>query len=327
VPGRTLVGLDLRDLDRYRAEAEHVVSISSRLPGDRHLALMDVRLEEFVPRERLEAEIRKLCGGRDMWLLRTDRHFHVYGDLLLEGRDWMRWNLGFQQWLTLTDPRYVARSLLEGCNLLRLNAGGQFHSRVPTTVGEPRPTPGPIATSALQLAQRRHSWQLRRSGAHAVDHVRDVAELAADIGAECLARGISLDGVSLEELFACGCLHDCLEDTNTDYEDVERVAGDRVAELVARLSMDKRLPEARRRAEYAQQLRSAGLPARIVKLADLLSNLIGLTNQEDSHWIGRYLGQVEAHLDLIRDQLDETTAFLEAQDLIRRWHRRLSRSP
>ena len=332
VQGRALLRLGMRDLDGYRSEPDHVVSISSRLGGAHgrgHLALMDVHLDEFVPSDRLIGAIRALCEDRAAWLLRTDRHYHVYGDFLLDQAEWMRWNVRFQMSLALADARYVGHSLLWGCNLLRLNAGSLHQIRVPTTQPDAAEgSLGPIATAAVQLAQRRHSWQLRRGGALVVEHLREVAELATRIHAECIARGLALDGVTAEQVYAGGYLHDCLEDTNTDYEDVVRAAGARVAHLVAQVSMDKRLPVRARRAAYSRQIAGACLAARIVKLADLISNLRGLTGQEEREWILRYLRQVEHHLGLIRGHLVGTHAFAEARDLIREWREKLrSRAP
>jgi hypothetical protein len=74
-----------------------------------------------------------------------------------------------------------------------------------------------------------------------------------------------------------------------------------------------------RHAAYNRQITRACLAARIVKLADLLSNLRGLTGQEGRHWILRYLRQVERHQRLIRRQLVGTSAYDEARDLIHRW--------
>jgi hypothetical protein len=327
VQGRAMLHFGMRDLDSYRPDSGHVVSISSRLGGRGprgHLALMDVQPEEFIPNDRLVGAISVLCDGRAAWLLRTDRHYHVYGDFLLDEDGWMRWNLRFQMSLALADGRYVGHSLLWGCNLLRLNAGSVHQIRVPTTQPDAVDASlGPVAAAAVQLAQRRHSWQLRRGGGLVVEHLREVAELAADIRHECLERGLTLDDVSTEQAYACGYLHDCLEDTNTDYEDVVRAAGARVAYLVAQVSMDKRLPPLPRRASYCRQIGGAPLAARIVKLADLVSNLRGLTGQEGPVWILRYLRQVELHLDLIRNQLDGTSAFGEARGLVRQWRERL----
>jgi hypothetical protein len=322
VRGSRLVELSLADLDEYRMASHHVVSISSRfeLRGSwEHLPLMDLCLDEFLSLERLETVVKKLCRGRDFRLLRTDRHYHVYGCFVLrEGDEWKYWNIRFQMTNALTDGRYITQSLVWGCNLLRLNAGEIFQMTVPVTVGEDhRPGLGRLSEAAVKLAQRRHSWQVRKSGESIVRHLEEVAELAVEIGNECAASGnVRAAAATADELYACGYLHDCIEDTNTDYDDVATASGVRVADWVVELSEDKRLPARQRHERYCKQIRGASLPARIVKLADLLSNLRGLRGHEDQAWIAGYLHRVDRQLQLIRPGLDGCRAFDQARRLV-----------
>jgi guanosine-3',5'-bis(diphosphate) 3'-pyrophosphohydrolase len=336
VRGSELLRLCQADLPKYRTADDHVVSISSRLGEQfkgKQLALMDLHLDEFVTRRSLEAAVRTLCRGNRYWLLRTDRQFHVYGDFLLDdGEDWRGWNLRFQLPLALTNDRYVAQSLLWGCNLLRLTDGGRFPTTVPQTVGgEPDARFESLAPTAVQLAQRKHWWQVRRGGTPYVEHLSNVASLAVTIREECLALGILRAGeASAEELYACGYLHDCIEDTDTDYDEVVEAAGSRVAGWVVDLSDDKRRPEPQRLAEYLRQLERASLPARIVKLADLLSNLQGLTGHEDESWMDRYLPKVAMQLRLIGAGLDGCPSYGSAVRLVEQRRRELgslSRNP
>lgn len=325
VVGHSLLAFGPGDLDRFRPGPGHVVSISSRLtpPGGRrrrHLALMDLHPDEYIADDRLADAVSEIAEGREAWLVRTDRHHHVYGSFLLGEGDWRRWNLRFLLPLALADAHYIGRSLVWGANLLRLNAGTTFQMKMPVTVdARPVEVPGPAARAAMQLAQR-HSWQLRKNGAAMMRHLHEVARLSAAIRGQCLALGAPPpEDATDEQLFACGFLHDLVEDTNSDYDDVAGAAGEQVADWVAVLTADKRLRFADRRAQYRRQLRAACGPARIVKLADLLSNLRGLTGHEGRPWIADYIVRVEEELELIREGLDGTTAFAEARDLIARW--------
>lgn len=328
--GRRLLDLGMDDVDRIGSEPDHVVSISSLLrrpAGDRHLALMDLCLAEFAPLSRLQAGIRELCGRRGTWLLHSGRHYHVYGDFLLDETGWRDWNMRFLLQPGLVDPRYVVCSLLWGFNLLRLNAGERSFTTVPAVAVErPEPVSGEMATQARQLAERRHARQLRKSGEPMLNHLREVAELAVQIHDECLdLQGSQSERAALrEELYACGYLHDALEDTNTDYEDVERAAGPSVATWVALLSQDKRLPRSEREDEYGRQIATAGLAPRVVKLADLLSNLRGLRGTEGTDWIERYLDVADRQLALISEGLDRCSSMGEARDHIVRWRHRLA---
>lgn len=329
--GDELLGLQMDGLDRYRPDRDHVVSISSRVAGAGgrdHLALMDLHLDEFVPLAGIATAVRTLCDQRSSWLLRTDRHYHVYGDFLLDQEAWQRWNLQFQMPLVLASARYIGHSLRWGANLLRLNAARMYQVTVPATVREERgPPPGPIATAAVQLAQRQHRWQLRKNGEPMMRHLTEVAALALQIRSDCLSPDCDqLDESSPDELYASGYLHDCIEDTNTDYDKVAGAAGTRVADWVTQLSEDKRLPAAHRHDAYRRQIASASRPARMVKLADLLSNLRGLTGHEGHDWILGYLVEVEGQLLLIRHGLDLSAAYGEAEELVRCWREKLAKA-
>jgi guanosine-3',5'-bis(diphosphate) 3'-pyrophosphohydrolase len=67
-------------------------------------------------------------------------------------------------------------------------------------------------------------------------------------------------------------LHDTIEDTTTDYDDLFATFGKEVADAVAALTKDMRLPEPEREAAYDLQLAAATWQARLVKLADVYDN-------------------------------------------------------
>lgn len=330
--GRELTTSSLAELDRYRRDESDLLSICSRLRGPdgvaRHLALMDLHPDEFIPHDRLAAAVRSQCGGRRFWLLRTDRHHHVYGDFTMDEAEWLRWNAGFQMAAVLVDPHYVGRSLQLGYNALRLNAGTAYQRVIPATVAiDPDVRNGSMAGGAVRLALLRQSRQLRKSGEPTMNHLREVAELAVAIHRECVERAPDLRSVSAEDLYACGYLHDSIEDSATDFEDVEQAAGSKVAEWVHLLSEDKRLPAKQRRAAYERQLESASDAVQIVKLADLVSNLRGIRGSESLAWMERYLDATERQLKLLRSPLNTCKWFCEALDHIRRWRQWLEVRP
>ena len=80
-------------------------------------------------------------------------------------------------------------------------------------------------------------------------------------------------GVTDLDTLAAGLLHDTIEDTATDYDEVSERFGKRVADTVATLTKDKRLPEAKRERDYFAQLARAPLPVRLCKIADSLHNV------------------------------------------------------
>jgi guanosine-3',5'-bis(diphosphate) 3'-pyrophosphohydrolase len=71
-------------------------------------------------------------------------------------------------------------------------------------------------------------------------------------------------------------LHDTIEDTTTDFDDIEEQHGAEVASWVAYLTKDKRLPEEEREAAYLAHLKEAPWQVQVCKLADLYDNLMDL---------------------------------------------------
>jgi guanosine-3',5'-bis(diphosphate) 3'-pyrophosphohydrolase len=116
---------------------------------------------------------------------------------------------------------------------------------------------------AEKWAVWKHRHQFRRDGVTPyVEHPKAVRDILRDEF-----------GVVDPEVLAAGLLHDTIEDTNTDYDEVLDRFGKRVADLVACLTKDKRLPEARREREYFAQLARAPIGAKFCKVADTLHNL------------------------------------------------------
>jgi (p)ppGpp synthase/HD superfamily hydrolase len=117
--------------------------------------------------------------------------------------------------------------------------------------------------AAANLASRLHQHQLRKDGRTPyVSHLMRVPLILATVF-HCQ------DPVVL----AAGMLHDVIEDTTGDYDEIAETAGSEVARLVAALTKDMRMPEKERELAYDQQLRDAPWQVRLIKLADVYDNL------------------------------------------------------
>jgi (p)ppGpp synthase/HD superfamily hydrolase len=117
---------------------------------------------------------------------------------------------------------------------------------------------------ALDFAAQRHSAQ-RRKGPDAapyVNHLIEVAMLVSSVG-----------GVQDVDVLIAAVLHDVLEDTPTSASEVEDRFGPRVRSLVEALSDDKSLPRQRRRAITLEELPDMEAQVKVIKLADLSSNI------------------------------------------------------
>lgn len=74
-------------------------------------------------------------------------------------------------------------------------------------------------------------------------------------------------------MLAAALLHDTIEDTTTDCDDIIERFGPEVAKWVAALTKDMRLPHDEREAAYAKTLAEADWQVKALKLADLYDNL------------------------------------------------------
>ena len=117
---------------------------------------------------------------------------------------------------------------------------------------------------ACSFAARAHRSQLRKDGETPyVSHAFRVCLIVRDAF-----------GIDDRDVLAAAVLHDTVEDTTKDFDDLEEAFGESVARWVAALSKDKRLPEIEREKAYAKQLLEATWQVKVCKLADIFDNLM-----------------------------------------------------
>jgi (p)ppGpp synthase/HD superfamily hydrolase len=116
---------------------------------------------------------------------------------------------------------------------------------------------------AASFAARAHRHQVRKDG-----HT----PYAAHPFRVCLIVR-QVFGIDDPEFLAAALLHDTIEDTTTDFDDLEERFGLRVANWVAALTKDMRLRDDEREAAYMAVLASADPAVKIAKLADIFDNL------------------------------------------------------
>ena len=124
----------------------------------------------------------------------------------------------------------------------------------------------PALLEAASFAARAHDGQYRK------DHVTPYASHPFRV---CLiVRDIF--GFDDPRMLMTALLHDAIEDTTTDFDDIEAKFGHEIATWVACLSKDKRMAERQRELAYLQRLQEAPWQVQVCKLADLYDNLIDL---------------------------------------------------
>lgn len=148
--------------------------------------------------------------------------------------------------------------------------------------------------AAAGMAARAHQGQLRKDGRTPyVAHVYRVAMIVRD-----------LFGCDDEAALAAALLHDTIEDTPGDYDDVAAAFGTEVADLVAALTKNMTLPEAVRERDYDDRLSRADWRARLIKLADVYDNLTDHATRTDE-WADLNKPISKAHRALKLAERDE----------------------
>jgi guanosine-3',5'-bis(diphosphate) 3'-pyrophosphohydrolase len=116
---------------------------------------------------------------------------------------------------------------------------------------------------AVSFAARAHRHQVRKDGA---------TPYTAHVFRVCLVVR-QVFGIDDPRVLTAALLHDTIEDTPTDYDDLAEVFGDEVAGWAAALTKDMRLKDEEREAAYCRQLATADWPVQVCKLADIYDNL------------------------------------------------------
>ncbi len=126
---------------------------------------------------------------------------------------------------------------------------------------------------AYNFAARQHVGQ-RRKGAAAepyINHLTEVAELVAASGGDLAA-------------VIAAVLHDTVEDTGATPAQIAALFGADVAGLVAEVTDDKSLPKQARKDLQIEHAARASPRAKLIKMADKISNLRSLANSPPARW-------------------------------------------
>ena len=128
---------------------------------------------------------------------------------------------------------------------------------------------------AAGFAARKHTGQKRKGKDEEpyINHPLEVANLLVSVG-----------GVDDIEVLAAGLLHDTIEDTGTTKEEIESKFGARTADMVVELTDDKSLPKAERKRLQIEHAPHLSNGAKLVKLADKISNITDILERPPSDW-------------------------------------------
>ena len=163
---------------------------------------------------------------------------------------------------------------------------------------------------AISYAAREHRGQVRKDGKtpYAAHPCRVVSILLYVFRVDDL------------DLLAAAALHDTIEDTPVDRDDLAKNFGNQVADWVAALTKDMRLPEAERETKFLERLVAAGPEVMVIKLADAYDNLL------DSEHLSakkrrKTVNKAREHFAAFRDKLGSRwdVVLREFENLLRRY--------
>jgi (p)ppGpp synthase/HD superfamily hydrolase len=132
-----------------------------------------------------------------------------------------------------------------------------------------------LISTAANFAAQRHSGQTRKGLAQEpyLNHLAEVAALLAETAVEPDAQ-----------LIAAGWLHDTLEDTATEREELVTAFGEDIASLVSAVTDDKSLPKSERKRLQIEMAPHKPPRVKALKMADKTSNVRSLAVSPPGDW-------------------------------------------
>ena len=132
-----------------------------------------------------------------------------------------------------------------------------------------------LLLKALAFAAHKHRDQRRKDpeASPYINHPIALADVLVNEG-----------GVTDIEVLCAALLHDTVEDTATTPQELAQAFGARVAGIVAEVTDDTRLPKAERKRLQIEHAGALSAQAKLVKLADKISNLRDLASCPPADW-------------------------------------------
>jgi guanosine-3',5'-bis(diphosphate) 3'-pyrophosphohydrolase len=132
-----------------------------------------------------------------------------------------------------------------------------------------------LLLKALAFAARKHRDQ-RRKDAEASPYINHPIGLADVL--------VNEGGVTDVEVLCAALLHDTVEDTATTHEELANEFGSRIARIVAEVTDDTTLRKEERKRLQVEHAARLSAEAKLVKLADKISNLRDVASHPPAHW-------------------------------------------
>lgn len=135
---------------------------------------------------------------------------------------------------------------------------------------------------AIYFASQAHKNQ-RRKNAESTPYINHPIEVMNLLSDAISGTGIDVDKDNWEILCAA-VLHDTIEDTNVTYQEIENKFGINVADYVKEVTDNKSDPKIKRKQDQITHALITSDEAKLIKLADKLSNLSDIDKNPPVNW-------------------------------------------
>ena len=132
---------------------------------------------------------------------------------------------------------------------------------------------GVLEALAFSAARHRHQKRKGKLASPYINHPIDVALIIVREG-----------GVATAPVLTAALLHDTIEDTDTTHDELTERFGHEVANIVLEVSDDPKLPKAEQRRRQELGAASLSYGAKLVRIADKISNVRDLVDDPPSTW-------------------------------------------
>jgi len=132
-----------------------------------------------------------------------------------------------------------------------------------------------ILIKAIAFAAHKHRFQTRKDVDESpyINHPIGLADVLANEA-----------GVEDERALIAAVLHDTIEDTQTSEQELTRLFGKEIADIVLEVSDNKSLPKAERKRLQIEHAPTLSRRAKLVKLADKICNLRDVASSPPVDW-------------------------------------------
>lgn len=159
-----------------------------------------------------------------------------------------------------------------------------------------------LTLKALAFAAHKHRDQRRKdkNASPYINHPIALANVLCNEG-----------GITDVNVLCAALLHDTIEDTETTPTELTELFGKTISDFVMEVTDDKSLPKAERKRLQIEHAAHASYEAKLVKLADKISNLRDIVNCPPADWDIKRKREYFDWAKKVVDQVRGTNAVLE----------------